>query len=153
MVAAKSNDIGKALFAYWRVVLSAIAGFLFAGIQSSCGLLPEASFTLSPDSKVPRGIAFPSGLTRSDVVIRLDYYIGFSGRRYVVTLQDKKGRKLDEVSGYLGKSIGAATDYPACEQVNLWGHKETIVHMRMEPLFYLMDECPIKHSENGPASN
>ena len=147
MAAAKNNDIGKALFAYWRVVLSAIVGFLFAGLLTSCGLLPEASFTLSPDSRAPRGIVFPNGITRSDVVIRLDYYIGFSGRRYVVTLQDKEGRKLDEVSGYLGKSTGATTDYPACKQVNLWGHKETIVHMRMEPLFYLTDESPRKPAQ------
>lgn len=152
MAAAKSSSNGNTNWTYRQAAMIAVAGFLLATTQSSCGFFPESSFTLSPDSRLPRGITLPSGLIRSDIVIRLDYYIDPSGRRYVVTLQDKEGKKLDEVSGYLGKLVGSTAAYPACEWIDLWGYKETVVHLRMEPLFYLMDECPVKalnrtHSE------
>ena len=56
----------------------------------------ESTFNLASESRLPRGIAIPPGLTRADVSVTLDY-IGISQAKF--TLRDKTGKKLTTVTG------------------------------------------------------
>src|ERR1035441_6184889 len=56
----------------------------------------ESTFNLASESRLPRGMAIPPGLTRADVFVTLDY-IGISGAKF--TMRDKKGKKLATVNG------------------------------------------------------
>ena len=66
---------------------------IFACATTSC---IESTFNLASESRLPRGMAIPPGLTRADVFVTLDY-IGISGAKF--TMRDKKGKKLATVNG------------------------------------------------------
>ena len=56
----------------------------------------ESTFDLASDSRLPRGLATPSGFTRSDVSVTLDFYTPGPAK---FTLRDKSGKKLATVTG------------------------------------------------------
>src|SRR5665213_1782254 len=62
----------------------------------------ESSFDLASDSRLPRGMAVPPGLTRADVSVTVDYY---TLPRVRFTLRDKNGKKLTTVSGKIKSNV------------------------------------------------
>src|ERR1035437_9961298 len=71
------------LFVALTISCSAIVG---------CEYFPEATFELASDSRLPKWITLPPGLTRTDVSITMSYYITPWGRSATFILQDTKGK-------------------------------------------------------------
>jgi len=136
-----------------------------------CGFFPESSFELARESRLPKWFALPSGLSRSDVTVTMDYYIGSHLRTATFTLlkinKDSRGpegrpsgQKLAEVNG-TEKGLepltlknnprpqsGYPIPYPSYEIITVNGVTEVIEHRRMEPIFYITDD-PAVLSELG----
>jgi hypothetical protein len=64
-----------------------------AGAMTGC---LESSFDLASESRLPQGIALPTGLNRADVSVTLDFYTMGLAK---FTLRDKTGKKLATVTG------------------------------------------------------
>ena len=82
----------KAFLSTKKWVLIAAVG-IFTGAMTGC---LESSFDLARESRLPRGMAIPSGFTRDDVSVNLDLYTLGSAE---FTLRDKKGKTLATVTG------------------------------------------------------
>lgn len=74
----------------WILVV-AVCAFPFA----LAGCL-ESTFDLANESRLPRGLATPPGVTRKDVSVTLDFYTPGPAK---LTLRDQNGRKLASVTG------------------------------------------------------
>jgi hypothetical protein len=119
-----------------------------------CGFLAEASFELAPESRLPKWFKLPSGFSRSDVSVRMSYYIKSTGRTANFILQDaEKKRTLAEVRGILKGSEplelknprpGSPPEYPFYEIITVSGITEIIEHRRMEPIFYITDDPAVR---------
>jgi hypothetical protein len=113
---------------------------------SSCAITGciESSFHLASESRLPRWIALPPGLTRKDVSVTLNYYSTLStladDAKFI--LRDKKGKKLTEVKGKVKHHPW--TGYPAYTAVVVNGTAEIIEHRKMEPIFYVNDDPAIR---------
>jgi hypothetical protein len=68
---------------------------------SSCAITGcvESSFTLANDSRLPRSMTIPHGLTRKDVSVTLNFYAPLRGPDSKFILANRKGKKLAEVKG------------------------------------------------------
>jgi len=64
-----------------------------ACVMSGC---IESSFNLATESKLPQGVTIPSGVTRADVTVTLDFYTGGLAN---FTVRDRTGKKLTTVVG------------------------------------------------------
>lgn len=110
-----------------------------------CSDIPEASFELAHESRLPKWFTLPPGLSRSDVTVTMDYYL----KHTTFKLLDAKKQKLAEVNGK-NKSLeplmrkipqpGFPTGYPSYEIITVNGITEVIEHRRMEPVFYITDD-------------
>src|SRR5580704_2756600 len=65
----------------------------------ACEWIPESSFELASESRLPKWITLPPGITRADVSITMTYYIKPWGNDAEFLLQDKKGQTLKKVEG------------------------------------------------------
>lgn len=104
----------------------------------------ESSFNLASESRLPRWITLPPGVTRTDVSITLSYYASPVGDDMIVTLKDRGGKTLAKVSGKM-KCHTSYSSHPAYEAVVANGITEVIEHKRMEPVFYITDDPAIKN--------
>jgi hypothetical protein len=60
----------------------------------------ESQFTLAPDSRLPKWIAIPPDLSRSDVTVELTYYVPpFPVDNAVIEFVGRNGRTLSTVTG------------------------------------------------------
>src|SRR5258708_39781305 len=59
-----------------------------------CGFFPESSFELARESRLPKWFTLPSGLSRSDVTVTMDYYIHSNRRTATFVLVDVKKRRM-----------------------------------------------------------
>src|SRR5260370_42473447 len=69
-----------------------------AGSAIGCEWFSESTFELASESRVPKWITLPPGLTRVDVSITMSYYDKPWGNNATCILQDTKGQirtKLD----------------------------------------------------------
>lgn len=127
-----------------------------AVIVSICLLLlgcqmPESFFELSSQSRLPKWFTLPDGLTRSDVTVKMTYYIKSSGGTASFTLLDKKRHTLAEMNGsvkglepiQLNNSSASSSGYPSYEIITVNGITEVIEHRRMEPVFYITDDSAV----------
>lgn len=117
------------------------------------GFFPESSFLLASESRVPMWFTLPPNHDRTDVTVRMDYYIGLSARTAVFTLRDKSGTVIAKVSGeQLGlhplmrkdKQPGFPEGYPSYEIITVGDIAEIVEHRRMEPIFYVTDDPKVK---------
>ena len=114
-------------------------------IIKGCEMFPESSFQLASESRLPKWIALPPNLTRSDVSITMSYYT-WPGAGFV--LQDAKGRTLEKVDGWVTCSDfrlknppqGFPSGYPIYAEIIVKGTAELIEHRKMEPVFYVTDD-------------
>jgi hypothetical protein len=133
------------------VVLLALTGSALVG----CEYFPESTFKLASDSRLPRWIVLPPGLTRNDVSITMNYYMNPFGRSANFILQDSKHQVLQKVIGKVKckepfhlntpEQVSDA-GYPFYEAITVNGVTEMIQHRKMEPTFYITDDDAVwKH--------
>jgi hypothetical protein len=131
--------------AIWIAVLVLFAG---SGI-TGCEYFPESTFQLASESRLPKWIALPPGLTRADVVLTMSYYVKPWGRTATFILRDKREQILTKVQGkekgyeplhLKNPPKGFDPGYPAYEVITVNGVTDIIEHRRMEPIFYVTDD-------------
>jgi hypothetical protein len=120
-----------------------------AGSAIGCDWIPESTFELAGESRLPKWITLPPGLTRADVSITMSYYAMPWGGSATFILQDAKGKIRTKVHGKtrgLGPNQlkhpppGFPPGYPAYEVITANGITEIIEHRKMEPIFYITDD-------------
>ncbi len=110
----------------------------------------EASFILSPESRIPHWFAVdPAKRTEFDV--SMDYSFGVVGRTAEFRLLDRSGRTLKRV---IGKEYGNepltlppgsdSRNYPSYGVIVADGITEIIEHRRMEPVFDINDDPAVR---------
>jgi len=117
----------------------------------------SSNFDLASESRLPKWFKLPQGLSRSDVIVTMDYYILPWGRKAIFKMWDKKGNKITEVIGkkkgyepikLKQQKSGFPNGYPSYEIITADGTTEIIEHRRMEPIFYITDD-PLVLAELG----
>ena len=103
----------------------------------------ESTFNLANDSRLPKWVTLPPGVTRQDVSITLSYYTPLGGDDAKLTLKDRGGKTLAEVSGKM-KCHSSFANYPEYEVVVVNGITEVIEHKKMEPVFHIADDPALK---------
>jgi len=120
-----------------------------AGSAIGCAWFPESTFELASESRLPKWITLPPGLTRADVSIKMSYYIKPWGRSATFILQDSKGQTLKKIDGkerglepfqLEHPPQGFPPGYPAYEVITVNGITEIIEHRKPEPIFYITDD-------------
>jgi hypothetical protein len=122
-------------------------GAVIASVATGCQYFPESSFELANESRLPRFMTLPQGLTRADVSITMSYYVKPWGRTATFTMQDSKvtGKLKCSEPFRLRKAAGeSASDYPSYELVTVNGISEVIEHRKMEPVFYISDDPEVQ---------
>lgn len=131
------------------IILLATVCLLLLG----CGHVPESSFELAHESRLPKWFSLPPGLSRADVTVTMNYYVKPSGRTSTFILLDAKRHKLAEMDGFqrgleplkLKKPrLGFPPNYPSYEIVTVNGVIEIIEHRQMEPIFYITDDPAVR---------
>jgi hypothetical protein len=112
-------------------------------------VIPESTFELASESRLPKWIALPPGLTRADVSITMSYYNKPWGWDTTFILKDTKGQIRTKVYGKErggGPSQlnhpppGFSPGYPAYEVITVSGITDIIEHRKPEPIFYVTDD-------------
>jgi hypothetical protein len=120
-----------------------------AGSAIGCDWFPEATFELASESRLPKWVTLPPGLTRADVTITMSYYVKPWGRSATFILKDKNGQIRTKVYGKLRglgpnplkhPPPGFPSGYPAYEVITVNGITEIIEHRKPEPIFYITDD-------------
>lgn len=120
--------------------------FVITIVAGMSGCL-ESSFVLAPESRLPKWFEVPSGMTRSELKVTLDYY---STGESVFKLY-KKGsffalKKVTEIPrsphlNYLkNPPAGFPKGYPIYKVITVNGITDIIEHRKMEPIFYVTDD-------------
>ena len=126
----------------------AIILFLTFSLLSSCGIFPESSFNLSDTSRIPTWFELPEGVNRTNVSVKMDYYITPLGRSATFTFMTKDGETLGKAEGaqkglhpnkLKNPPEGFPPWYPSYEVITVNGITEVIEHRKMEPTFYITD--------------
>ena len=137
-----TQHIGKYLI---LLVALTISGLAIVG----CEYIPESTFELASESRLPKWITLPPGLTRDDVSITMSYYDSLWGSDVKFILQDKNKQTLTKVYGkrkgtgpfYLKHPPqGFPPGYPIYEVITVNGITEIIEHRIPEPIFYVTDD-------------
>ena len=143
----------------WRIkqrllLLGILLAFVFAAYKG-CEMFPESSFRLSSDSKLPKWVTLPPGLTRADVSLTMNYY-GVPWAEFI--LRDKNGKVIKKQVGRMRCELqlknppsGFPPGYPAYEAITVNGITEIIEHRRAEPIFYVTDDTAVwtQYESNG----
>jgi hypothetical protein len=117
-----------------------------------CELFPEATFTLANDSRLPKLVTLPQGLTRADVSLTMSYYIWPWGRSAQFILRNKNGQIVKKENGKMrcakpfelkNPPPGFPPGYPGYEEITVNGITEMIEHRKMEPIFYVTDDTAV----------
>jgi hypothetical protein len=124
---------------------AAVAILAFTIIYQGSRMFPESTFQLASESRLPKWITLPPGLTRSDVSIKMSYFTWPSAG---FVLQDAKGQTLEKVDGKVRCSDfrmknpppGFLPGYPSYTEIVVKGTSELIEHRKMEPVFYITDD-------------
>jgi hypothetical protein len=150
IVDPRLSRVGKRIPRVGRyLLLGAAVAILASVIIKGCEYFPESTFQLASESRLPKWITLPPGLTRADVSITMSYYSEPWGRRSVFILQDSKGKTLEKAYGkekcwkpfeLKNPPQGFPPGYPAYEEITVNGTTELIEHRKMEPVFYIADD-------------
>jgi hypothetical protein len=136
-----------------RYLLVGVAAATLASTITGCEYFPESTFQLANESRLPKWLAIPPGLTRADVSITMNYYVTPRGGTATFVLQDFKGKVLKKLYGseacdkpfeLKNPPQGYPSGYPAYELITVNGTTEMIEHRKMEPIFYISDDAAIR---------
>jgi hypothetical protein len=140
----------------WRIDKFLLFCFVALAIAGSVIVMfdwiPESTFELANESRLPKWITLPPGLTRADVSITMSYYILPWGRNARFILKDTKGQIRTKVSGKEKGSEplqlkhpppGFPAGYPTYEVITANGITEIIEHRKMEPIFFITDDAAV----------
>ena len=111
---------------------------------SSCAISGclESTFNLASESRLPKWIAPPPGLTRDDVSVTMDYYsLLLDDARF--RLKDRNGKTIAKVTGKT-KCNYRFSGYPSYIVVVVNGAPEIMEHRKMEPIFYVTDDPAVR---------
>lgn len=131
-----------------RRLLFAILLAIVCSTNMGCEFLAESTFKLADESRLPKWVTLPPGLTRADVSLTMSYYTLPWGGSARFILQDKNGQVMTRESGKVrcweafqlrSHPQRSPTDYPAYEPITVNGVTEIIEHRKMEPIFYVTD--------------
>ena len=131
-----------------KSLLLFVALAILGSTTGGCDWFPESTFELASESRLPKWIVLPPGLTRADVSISMSYYVMPWGRSAIFTLRDSKKQMRAKLHGkvkgleplYLkDPPPGFPPGYPSYEIVTVNGVTEIIEHRKLEPLFYITD--------------
>ena len=120
-----------------------------AGSAIGCEWFPESTFALASESRLPKWITLPAGLTRADVSITMSYYIKPWGSSATFILRETKGKLRTKVDGKVkglepsqlkNPPHGFPPGYPSYEVITVNGITEIIEHRKPEPIFYITDD-------------
>ena len=109
----------------------------------------ESSFDMSDDSRLPVWFDVPTGMSRSDVEVTLNYYVRPSGRKAVFILRDRNNRVLGKVTGVQQgmepinlkqQKEGYPRNRPLYEIVTIEGKTDIIEHRVRGPVFHMADD-------------
>jgi hypothetical protein len=113
----------------------------------------EATFELSPESRVPKWLDIPDGVPRKDIKVTMDYRSTFSGGEYIFKVFEKgKFVRLQKLSISLENQPTVRTQelvnppegfpegYPAYNVVEVEGVIDIVERRKMEPVFYMTDD-------------
>jgi hypothetical protein len=147
----------------WRIdkfLLFCFVALTIAGsVIAVCEWFPESTFELASESRLPKWIALPPGLTRADVSVTMSYYGLPWGSSATFLLRDMKGKILTKVDGKVKGSEpfqlkhpppGFPPGYPSYSVITANRMTEIIEHRKMEPIFYVTDDPSVwKETEVG----
>ena len=131
-----------------KLILPSLITMLLLAVIG-CDSLPESSFELAKDARLPIWFNLPQGLSRADVSVTMNYYVKPTGRSATFVLHDNKNHILGRVTGTLrgstpmsviSSSQSGNSSYPSYEVINAEGVSEVIEHKQMEPKFYITDD-------------
>jgi hypothetical protein len=131
------NRISKSMLS------SLIIMVLLFAVVGGCDSLPESSFELANDSRLPIWFKLPQGLSRADVSVTMNYYIPRTGDDTKMFLRDRSGKTLTEISGK-EKCQFPESGYPHYALITANGMTEIIEHKKMEPVFYVNDDPSVR---------
>lgn len=124
-----------------------------SGSAIGCAWFPESTFELASESRLPKWITLPQGLTRADVSLTMSYYVKPWGRSATFILKNTKGQTLKKVDGKV-KGLepfqlkhpphGFPPGYPSYELITVNGVTEIIEHRKPEPIFYITDDPAVR---------
>jgi hypothetical protein len=119
-------------------VLVAFSGLVIKG----CEYFPESTFQLAEDSRLPKWVTIPPGLTRADISVTMNYYSMLIANDAQFILKDRNGKVLAKVGGKIKDlgSQGSRVAYPAYVAITVNGTTDIIEHRKMEPIFYVTDD-------------
>ena len=134
--------------AHRHVLGACVLTVLVALCVCSCGFLPESSFELAKQSRLPRWFELPPGMARQDMSVTMDYYTSPFGDTVTFTLTGPRDRTIEKVHGRLPpeRHLDGQTGYPAYEVIVIHGITEIVEHRKMEPIFYLSDDPGVRRS-------
>ena len=134
-------------------MLFLVALVILGSTMTGCESFPESTFELASESRLPKWIALPQGLSRADVSLTMSYYVMPWGSRATFTLRDSKGQVRENAHGNvagLGPAqlkhppAGFPPGYPSYEVITVNGITEIIEHRRPEPRFYVTDDAAVR---------
>ena len=128
-----------------KYLLIVALGISFGAI-SGC---VESNFRIASESRLPRGLAIPPGLTRADVSATVDYYT-LGQAKFI--LRDKNGREIGMVTGHIkGNPLHLRTSpqgheprYPVYVLIVINGVTEIMEHRRPGDIIYVTDDPGIR---------
>jgi hypothetical protein len=112
------------------------------GIATSvvgCAFIPESMFELAKESRLPKWISLPPGLTRNDVSLEMDYYSVLWGPDTYFILKDARGKRLAKVVGKMKCSTPIQL-YPVYRTIAVNDVTEIIEHKEKGSIFYVTDD-------------
>jgi hypothetical protein len=136
------------------VMVTAVVGMALNG----CGFFPEATFALSPASRLPSWFKLPPGNSRADITVSMSYYVQSNGRVARLEMSTLRGQTISSVTGTLRglkPSVlpGSHDGYPSYEVISVNGVVEVVEHRALEPLFYVSDDFNVRKGLGLTTSN
>lgn len=151
-IASKLRTVSGPPMSILRRSTMIYAVVIFFSLFAGCGFFPESTFHLASDARLPKWFVLPSGLTRDQVSVDIEYYIGLTGRTATMTLRGPTKQVLQRLSGAVkgraptqlkSQPAGFSPGYPTFEIITANGVTDVVEHRRLEPIFYCVDDAEI----------
>ena len=131
-----------------RIMRHLLFGTLLTLVCFPIGGCLESTFSLASESRLPKWITLPAGVTRADVSLTISYYTTLSGGNAQFTLLDKSNRAIEKTSGKdrcgkpfeLENLAQSASGYPKYDAITVNGITEIFEQRKPEDILYVTDD-------------